>query len=96
MFRKVSLTLISDNKTFKKKLNLLTKGKIADQTELKVKFTQIERNLNISRITIQSVLRRLETTFFEVNKPRSERFSVITFRAARALLRYVRINFKTT
>ena len=39
MFRKVSLTLISDNKTFKKKLNLLTKEEIADQTELKVKLT---------------------------------------------------------
>ena len=39
MFKRTSLTLISDNKTFKKKLNLLTKGKIADQTELKAELT---------------------------------------------------------
>ncbi len=30
MLRKTSLTLIFNNKTFKKKLNLLTKGKITN------------------------------------------------------------------
>ncbi len=95
MLRRTPLTSISGNKASRKELDLLTKGKIADQSELEAELTQIERNLNISRIIVQSVLRRLETTFFEVNKIRSNRLTVITFRNSRALLRYVRLNLKT-
>ncbi len=39
MLRKTSLILIFNNKTFRKRLNLLTKGKIADQAELKAELT---------------------------------------------------------
>ena len=94
MLRRKALAAISDNETHRKKLDLLTKGKIAGQAKLRATFTQIERNLNVPRITVQSVLQRLETTFSRVNKPRSDRLSIIFLRASRALLRYVRINLK--
>ncbi len=96
MLRRTPLTPISGNKASRKELDLLTKGKIADQSELEAGPTQIGRNLNIPRITVQSVLRRLETTFSGVNKVRSGRPTVITPRDSRALLRYVRLNPKTT
>jgi len=87
MLRRTSLTSISDNKTSRKKLSLLIKDEISGQTQLDLKFTQIERNLNVSRIIVQCVLRRLQTTFFEVNELRSERFISIILRAVRILLR---------
>ncbi len=90
MLRRASLTTISGNKTSRKKLDLLTKGKITRQAELEATFTQISRNLNVSRITINEVLERLCTAFFEVNKPRSERPLSIISRAARVLLRQLR------
>ncbi len=96
MLRRTPLTSISDNKASRKELDLLTKEKIAGQSELEAGLTQIERNLNIPRITVQSVLRRLETTSSGVNKVRSGRPTVITSRGSRALLRYVRLNPKTT
>ena len=96
MLRRASLTSIPGNKPSRKKLDLLIKGNIAGQAKLEAEFTQIGRNLNIPRTIVQSVLKRLETAPFEVNKPRPERPTVITSRAARALLRYVRLNPKIT
>jgi len=87
MLRKVLLTLISGNKTSKKKLSLLIKDQISGQTQLDLKLTQIERNLNVLQIIIQCVLKRLQTTFFEVNELRSERFISIISQAAKILLR---------
>jgi hypothetical protein len=96
MLRRAPLTPISGNKPPRKELDLLTKGKIAGQAELGAGPTQIGRSLNIPRTTVQSVLKRLETAPSGVNKPRPGRPTVITPRAARALLRYVRLNPKTT
>ncbi len=96
MLRRKALASISGNETHRKELDLLTKGKIAGQAELGATPTQIGRNLNVPRTTVQSVLQRLETTPSGVNKPRPGRPSIITPRASRALLRYVRINPKTT
>ncbi len=90
MLRRAPLTPISGNKPPRKELDLLTKGKIAGQAELGAGPTQIGRSLNIPRTTVQSVLKRLETAPSGVNKPRPGRPTVITPRAARALLRYVR------
>ncbi len=94
MLRRTSLTLISDNKTFRKKLSLLIKDQISGQTQLNLKLTQIEWNLNVSRIIIQCVLRKLQTTFFEVNELRSERLISITLHAVRILLRQLRLKSK--
>ncbi len=94
MLRRTSLTLISDNKTFRKKLSLLIKDQISGQTQLNLKLTQIEWNLNVSRIIIQCVLRKLQTTFFEVNELRSERLISITLHAVRILLRQLRSKSK--
>jgi len=80
MIRRAPLTPISGNNPSRKKLDLLTKGKIAGQAELGAEPTQIGRSL------IQSVLKRLETA----PKPRPGRPTVITPRTARALLCYVR------
>ena len=85
---------INGNKTPRKELDLLTKGKIAGQAELGATPTQIGRILNVPKSTIQSVLERLQTTPSGVNKPRSGRPSIITPRATRALLRQVRLNPK--
>jgi len=90
MLRRAPLTTISGNKTSRKKLDLLTKGKITGQAELEATPTQISRNLNVLRIIINEVLERLCTAFFEVNKPRSERSLSIISRAARILLRQLR------
>jgi len=73
MLRRTSLAPISDNKTVRKELDLLTKGKIAGEAELGATSTQISRNLNVPRITVNGILNRLQTAPFEVNKPRSER-----------------------
>jgi len=94
MLRRTSLTLISDNKTSRKKLFLLIKDQISGQTQLNLKLTQIEWNLNVSRIIIQCVLRRLQTTFFEVNELRSERLVSIILHAVRILLCQLRSKFK--
>ncbi len=94
MLRKASLTSISGNKTSRKKLSLLIKDEISEQAKLDLKFTQIERNLNVSWIIVQSVLKRLQTTLFEVNELRSERFISIISRAARILLRQLRSKSK--
>ncbi len=96
MLRRKALASISGNETHRKELDLLTKGKIAGQAELGATPTQIGRNLNVPRTTVQSVLQRLETNPSGVNKSRSGRPSIIILRASRALLRYVRINPKTT
>ncbi len=90
MLRKASLTTISGNKISRKKLDLLTKGKITRQAELEATLTQISRNLNVSRTIINEVLERLCTAFFEVNKLRSERSLSIISWAARILLRQLR------
>lgn len=87
MLKRVLLTLISDNKTSKKKLSLLIKDQISGHTQLDLKLTQIKRNLNVLQIIIQCVLKRLQTTFFEVNELRSERFISIISQAAKILLR---------
>jgi len=47
MFRRKTLNLINDNRTSRKKLDLLIKGKIAEQTELGATLIQIGRNLNV-------------------------------------------------
>ncbi len=94
MLRRASLTSISGNKTSRKKLSLLIKGEISGQAKLGLKLTQIGRNLNVSRTIVQSVLGRLQTTFFEVNEPRSGRLISITPRAARILLRQLRSKSK--
>jgi len=78
MLRRASLTSISDNKTFRKKLSLLIKDEISEQAKLDLTLTQIARSLNVSSSIIRSILRRLQTTLFEVNKFRSERFLSIT------------------
>jgi len=96
MLRRAPLTTISGNKTFRKELDLLTKGKITGQAELEATLTQISRNLNVPRIIINEVLGRLCTAFFEVNKPRSGRPLSITSRAARILLRQLRSKPKIT
>jgi len=90
MLRRTSLTSISGNKTSRKKLSLLIKGQISGQAQLGLKFTQIERNLNVPRTIVQCVLRRLQTTLFEVNEPRSGRLISIISRAVRILLRQLR------
>lgn len=82
---------MSGNKAPRKELDLLTKGKIAGQAELGAGPTQIGRTLNIPRSTVQSVLRQLETAPSGVNKPRSGRPLSITPRAARLLVRQVRL-----
>ncbi len=94
MLRRASLTSISDNKTSRKKLSLLIKDEISEQAKLDLKLTQIELNLNVSRIIVQSVLKRLQTTFFEVNELRSERLISITSWAARILLHQLRLKPK--
>ena len=94
MLRRASLTSISDNKTSRKKLSLLIKDQISGQTQLDLKFTQIERNLNILRIIVQCVLRRLQTTLFEVNELRSERLISIISHAVRLLLHQLRSKSK--
>jgi len=94
MLRRASLTTISGNKTLRKKLDLLTKGKITGQAELEATLIQISRNLNVSCIIINEVLERLCTALFEVNKPRSERPLSITPQAARILLRQLRSKSK--
>ncbi len=86
MLKKTLLTSISDNKTFRKKLSLLIKDEISEQVKLNLKLTQIEWNLNVLQIIIQNVLRRFQTTFFEDNEFRSERFISIILQAARILL----------
>ncbi len=90
MLRRTSLTPISGNKTSRKELSLLIKGQISGQAQLGLKFTQIGRNLNVPRTIVQCVLRRLQTTFFEVNELRSGRPISITPRAVRILLRQLR------
>ncbi len=94
MLRRASLTTISGNKTLRKKLDLLTKGKITRQAELEATLTQISRNLNVSRTIINEVLERLCTAFFEVSKLRSGRPLSIISRAARILLRQLRSKSK--
>ncbi len=96
MLRRPSLTPISGNKTPRKELDLLTKGKIAGEAELGVTCTQIGRNLNVPRITVQSFLGRLQTTPSGVNKPRSGRPPLTTPREARILLRQLRSEPKVT
>ena len=61
MLKRKALALIFDNETHQKKLDLLTKDKIAGQAKLRATLTQIGRNLNVSQITVQSVLQRLKT-----------------------------------
>ncbi len=78
MLKRVSLTSISDNKTSRKKLSLLIKDEISEQAKLDLTFTQIAWSLNVFSSIIQSVLRRFQTTFFEVNKFKSERLLSIT------------------
>jgi hypothetical protein len=87
MLRRASLTTISGIKTLRKELDLLTEGKITGQAELEATPTQISRNLNVLRTTINEVLGRLYTASFEVNKPRSGRSLSIISQAARILLR---------
>ena len=70
MLRRASLTTVSGNKTLRKELDLLTKGKITGQAELEATSTQISRNLNVPPTTINGVLGRLYTALVEVNKPR--------------------------
>ena len=94
MLRRASLTTISDNKTLRKKLNLLTKEKIIRQTELEVTLTQISWNLNVSCIIINEVLERLCIALFEVNKLRSEKSLSIISWAARILLHQSRLKSK--
>ncbi len=94
MLRRASLTTISDNKTSRKKLDLLTKGKITRQAELEATLTQISRNLNVLRTIINKVLERLCTALFKVNKLRSGRPLSIISRAARILLRQLRSKSK--
>lgn len=96
MLKRTSLAPISGNKTNRKKLDLLTKGKIAEQAQLEATLTQVSRSLSVPRSTIYSVLKKLQTTPFEVNKLRSGRPSVITPRAERKLLRQVRLKPKIT
>ncbi len=96
MLRRTSLTSISGNKTPRKELSLLTKGQISGQAQLGLKSIQIGRNLNVPRITVQCVLRRLQTTLSEVNEPRSERLISITPRAVRILSRQLRSKPKIT
>jgi transposase len=96
MLRRAPLTPISGNKTVRKELDLLIKGKIAGQAELGATFTQISRNLNVPRTTVHEVLSRLQTTSFGVNKPRSGRPLSITPRAVRILLRQLRSEPKIT
>ena len=94
MFKRSSLTSISDNKTSRKKLSLLVKDEISEQAKLDLTLTQIARSLNVLSSIVRSVLRRLQTTLFEVNKFRSERLLSITSRAARVLLRQLRSKSK--
>jgi len=64
MLRRASLTSISGNKPSRKKLDLLTKGKIAEQAKLGAELTQIGRSLNMSRTIVQrnSILRSQQAT----------------------------------
>jgi len=96
MLRRTPLTPISGNKTLRKELDLLTKGKIAGQAELGATPTQISRSLNVPRSTVNGVLKRLQTTPSGTTKPRSGRPLAITPRAARILIRQVRLEPKIT
>jgi len=71
------LAPISDDRTVRKELDLLTKGKIAGQAQLGAAPTQISRNLNVPRTTVNGVLKRLEETPSGASKPRSGRPSLI-------------------
>lgn len=73
---------------------MLTKGRIAGQADLGATPTQIGRNLNVPRTTVESILKRLETTPTGFNKLRSGRPPIITPRATRSILRIVRSNPK--
>ncbi len=96
MLKRTSLAPISGNKTDRKELDLLTKGKIAGQAQLGATLTQVSRSLGVPRSTIYSVLKKLQTTPSGVNKLRLGRPSVITPRAERKLLRQVRLKPKIT
>ena len=96
MLRRTPLTPISGNKTPRKELSLLIKGQISGQAQLGLKSTQIGRNLNVPRTTVQCVLRRLQTTPSGANEPRSGRPISITPRAVRILLRQLRSEPKIT
>ncbi len=96
MFRRPPLTSISGNKTSRKKLSLLVKDEISGQAKLGLTFTQIARSLNVPSSIVRSVLGRLQTTPFEVNKFRSGRPLSIIPRAARILLRQLRSKPKIT
>ena len=91
-----SLASISGNKTSRKELSIFDKGQISGLSRADLTLTQIHRNLNIPPSTIRSVLERLDTQPTEVNKLRSERPHVITLRAARLLVRHVRLTPKIT
>jgi len=78
---------IFGNKTPRKELSLLEKGKIAGQAQLGLTARQIELNLEIPRTIIQFVLGRLTTTPTGVNKARLGRPLIITPRAQRSLIR---------
>ena len=96
MLRRAPLASISSNKTPRKELSIFDKGQISGLFRASLTLTQIHRNLNISSSTIRSVLGRLDTQFTEVNKLRSERPHVITLRAARLLVRQMRLTPKVT
>ena len=96
MLRGLPLTPISGNQGRRSELSVYTKGQISGLAKADFTSTQIHRDLNVPRFTIQSFLNRLVTTQTEENKPRSDRSKKLSPRDERFLLRYVRANPKTT
>ena len=96
MLRGLPLTPISGNQGRRSELSVYTKDQISGLTKAGFTSTQIHRDLNVPRSTIQSFLDRLVITQTEENKPRSGRSKKFSSRDERSLLRYVRANSKTT
>ena len=90
MLRRASLTSISDNRTPRKEHDLLIKGQILSQAKAELTSSQISRNLELPRISVRDILRRLNTDSTGINKSRFGRLSILSSRDNRALIRYVR------
>ena len=72
MLRRALLASIPDNKTPKKELSLFDPGRKADLSRANLTSTEIHRNLDVPRTTIQSILGRLHTDFSGFNERRTD------------------------
>ena len=101
MPKRSPLTPISANKTPRRELSTFTKGQISGLARSGLARaglipTEIHHQLNVPRTTIQRFLQREQTVPSGENRSRCDRPPVVTPRAVRSVLRYVRINPKTS